>query len=521
MTELVQSGDFAVDVENRSVRGLLLPWGETSRLSASGEKPIAFPRGSVPAPTDPSYISVNIGHDRYQPVGRVTAIEDTDKGLVADFAIANTPEGDEFLDQHKAGTIRKLSAELTDIVRSGVNGVKARLTGAAFVSEGAFASAALFAVGDVRDDQTTDPAPAAPDTIPAEEPGDTQEDTVGDTQVPNTLDASRTGAPKPLNKHAMFALLNAAKAGQATGDQMELLRKQVGHTPEGALFALSDVIFDGTTAQHTGPASTMTVPQWLGEVYSSATKPYRPTYSDLFTSQNLTGLVVNGWRYTQALTGGDWAGNKTAIPSGNIAVAPVQVRASRFAGGADVAREYQDFALPGFFDDLFNQLALSYAKWKDQSIVGPAVVAAATAVAADNPAGLSIGSALSKVLDGAVAVAKSGSLPGFAIVGFDDYKQMLKTPQQDILGYLNAALGIDRGDLAGFAIRPSALITDGSVLVGTRTAATIFELGGAAPIRVQAPNIANGGIDIAVFGYAAALVTNTDELVKVTPYSAS
>ncbi|WIB64374.1 hypothetical protein [Curtobacterium sp. MCBD17_040] len=544
MTEaLIEAGTLQASLNDRKVSGLLLPYGEVGNTNLGK---FSIEKGAVRIPRDASVVGANTDHDRESPVGRAESLTDTDAGIVATFSIADTDEGDALLLDISEGRRTNLSAEVKGIVLRAGKAVAGSLFGAAFVAKGAFPSAALMAsdVGDLPEDkgdlshladtlrdlgkdpkaallasiadatQTTDAKPAA-DTKP-----NPQEDTVG---IPNTLTASAPAEKQPLRKSQVLGLLNAAKNGRATQDALTLLASEIGHMPDNAatLFgALNDIVYDGTDGK--GPATTMGVPQWLGELYSEATKPYKPTYTDLFGAPaGLTALQMKGWRYKTALAGGAWQGNKTAIPTGNIAVEPVSGNASRFAGGVDVAREYVDFpGFEGFFDDLFTQLARSYEVWKDQSIVGPAVVAAATAVEADNPSGLSIGAALSKIIDGAVAVASTGTLPSFAIVDFDDYKEMLKTPQQDVLGYLNAALNLTEGDLSGFKIRPSLLVEDGSALVGSSIAATIYELPGAAPIRVSAPNIAQGGTDIAVFGYAGALVTHAEALVKVTPYSA-
>ena len=74
----MEHGTFAVDTEARRVRGILIPWGEKSRTSASKTKPIVFPRGSVTIPRDPSVASLNLQHDRFSPIGRGARFEDQD-----------------------------------------------------------------------------------------------------------------------------------------------------------------------------------------------------------------------------------------------------------------------------------------------------------------------------------------------------------------------------------------------------------------------------------------------------------
>jgi hypothetical protein len=64
-----------------------------------------------------------------------------------------------------------------------------------------------------------------------------------------------------------------------------------------------------------------------------------------------------------------------------------------------------------------------------------------------------------------------------------------------------------------FFVDPS--LPAGHVLGGDRNAATYYEAV-PAPLRVQAVNIPNGGIDIAVFGYQAVLVNDPRAIVDVT-----
>ena len=98
--------------------------------------------------------------------------------------------------------------------------------------------------------------------------------------------------------------------------------------------------------------------------------------------------------------------------------------------------------------------------------------------------------------------------------------QLVFAPNSDTLGYLSAALGLRDGQLDGFRIVPSSLVTDGHVLVVSRGAADVYTLPGS-PIRAEALNIANGGIDIGFFGYGGFQIKNAAGIVDVAPYSAA
>lgn len=130
---MTEHGDFSYDPEARKLRGIVLPFGELSRTSVSGADPVMFGADSIDLPRDPSVITLNREHNRHDPVGRAVFLEKRREGVYAEFAIADTDEGDDYLAR---GNLRKLSAEVAGIVRDGAKAIKARLTGAALVTEG-------------------------------------------------------------------------------------------------------------------------------------------------------------------------------------------------------------------------------------------------------------------------------------------------------------------------------------------------------------------------------------------------
>ena len=546
----MNTGDFAVDQAARTVRGLLMPWGEQSRLSMSKTEPISFDRGTLEVPADFSVIGANRDHDRHDPVGRATDIEDTDQGLVATFTIARTPQGDDLLKQIESGKYRKLSAEVADLVRSGAKAVKARLTGAAFASEGAFASAALFAIGDIEDVEEVDPE-AGGATTTEEKRSEEFTDADGKTWVRNVvtttvtdggtttitttetitqpetpaeeepevgnatmLAGAQTGTRKPAGKDAFFALLAAHDAGRLPADQLAHLERDGRHT---GLFALTDVKYDGTGGVTTG----LQQPQWIGEVWVG--NDYAQKYVPLFEHGDLNSLKFIGYQWDVKPTGGDWAGNKTEVKSGPVKFKAVEASASRYAMAHDIARELQDLKVFGdtsFFDAYFKAGAEDYARWVDAKVITAAKATAVT-LKADNPAGLAIGPAMSALVDGAAAIIAANATPTFAVVELSYWKQIAKTPSKDVLGYLNAQLGLtsESGQLDSFSLIPSTDLAAGNVLVGAQKALTVRELPGA-PIRVDALDVARGGIDHGLFGYAGVQVNKPDALQLVTPYTA-
>lgn len=492
----------------RRVRGLLLPFGELSRPNLSGNEPIMFSADSITLPADPSVVTLNRQHDRFDPIGRAVALEKTPAGVVAEFEIAQTEQGDTFL----ASKMRKLSAEVAELVRAGASAVRSRLTGAAAVDEGAFASAALFAVADgviaedhsetvytdetgqryrrvydsttdqvaTEDGTTTTTTTTITETTDPAEPGEGEADMANAT-VPSTLLASKAETQDKADPitSATFAAMVATAFRQ----------------PEQAstmLAALSDVKIDGANAVGTGAIP----PLFIGEIWSGI--PFARRIIPLLQHGDLTSLTATGWRWTTKPEVAEWAGNKAAVPSNTPATEAATWAYQRFAGGWDIAREFIDFGETEVINSFLTAAAGSYAKKSEDWVLTKMLAAATAGTVTDLPA--DVPAAIAGIVDGALALIAADARPSYALVNPADYRPLLFTKKSDVLEYLNMALGLEDGDLSGFKIVPHTGIPAGSVFVGAREAAAVHEMPGS-PIRVNALDMVKGGVDEALFGY--------------------
>lgn len=531
MTNQIQidAGTLEFSDAGMTATGLLVPYGEkcSSNLGA-----FTVETGVFSIPTDLRGASLNLEHAREDVVGGFTAATEKAEGIFGTFAFSETDEGRKAYEDAKSGKRKHLSAEVANVVIQGGKAVAGKLFAAALVEKPAFPSATLLAAAP-----DTELAPEA--SVAAIDPVDGVI-SVAATQIPESVDVTveeitTTFTPKesetpvptatapdtlqaaavatPITVREVGELLYASAQGRLSEDDLKTrLGKENGSTLFGAL---SDVKYDGTG----GLASTMgIIPQWIGEVWQALN--YRQQVLPLFAHKDLTSLSMNGFKWTTKPTGGDWAGNKAAVPSNTLVVAPVTGTASRYAVGHDIAREFVDFEVPGFFESYAAAVSEDYAKWADAKVAA-AILAGSTALAGDalttlpGATGGTIGSAASAIIDGATVLVTNGVLPSFALVAPALWKQMAKMPKSNVLGYLNAALGLSEGDLDGFTIRPSATVTAGKVLVGAKEAATVFELPGA-PIRIDALDLAKGGVDKAAFGYAGIVINDATGLQLVT-----
>jgi hypothetical protein len=104
---------------------------------------------------------------------------------------------------------------------------------------------------------------------------------------------------------------------------------------------------------------------------------------------------------------------------------------------------------------------------------------------------------------GSLAVNKYGT-PTFALMSEDLYAAAAEAPASD--APVGAAIVPP--------ITPSDSLPDSTVIVGTRSAARLLTF--EPPVRVEAVNIPNGGIDAGLFSYSAGIVELAAGVVAYT-----
>lgn len=522
---------FAVDPTTRRIRGLLIPYGELSQPNVSGTEPVMFSAGTVTLPADPSVVTLNEGHDQLEPRGRAVALEETEQGVVAEFEIARTPEGDALLAQAQDPDPAKrprLSAELRGLVRRGAQAVTSMLRGAAAVPQGAFQSAALFAALDeiteapplpagvidaieqivaerldgIRADATATPttpdaAPASSETPAGTTPEATKEDdmTAEAAVVPAGLVPP---APKKDETSAdgLFAAIAASKQGN-----VDALKPYRGGD---ALFAIS-------TLQHSGP-STVTIgadvqqPAYLGELWKR--RRYQRRFVPLLGHSALTSYRAVGWQWDDGKEPlvGDYTGNTAEVPSNALDTKQVSMDAQRIAGGHKLDRRYIDFNDQGVIASYHDHMVEDVARKTDAKALAAIIAAATASTAGTVPSGVAVG--LAAIVDGALDVIATENTPSFAIVDPLLWRDIMLTGKDDTFAFLNAGFGLEEGSLEGFKIVPGGTSGSGLVYVGAREAITFYELGGESPIRVEGIDPHHGAIDPAVFAYWATITAN-------------
>lgn len=495
--------------EERTIEGLVLPWGDTGATSTGS---LVFPRGSLRLPADLSRVKLLAEHSKptEQPraIGHAVHAEDTEDGLVMRFKLGSSEAATEAMVNASEHVIDAFSIEAVGVQRRGSTVSTALLKAVAMVPFPAFTEARVHAelsedIEDIEDAEDIEDPDASEDAEDAEDEttshtSTTSTITITEHTEDNTMKIKRPattplglGAPVTAETHASFQditeTIMAARNGELTTDEVHA--------------ALVDI--------KGSDSITAVAPTWLGELWSNVT--YQRRIIPLLQTKALTGRKAIGMRWATDTVSGDlikpgvgkWAGNKTEIPSKPAKWETVEVTAQPWAGGNDLDRQIFDFNEADVLRMYWEAMAESYAMETD---------ADAAAFLADAAVDIqeSAPDLIRAIARGAIRVDTATRNPAtFAIINPLDLETVLDFSQLDVPHYtgLTPVSTPDKWTT-------SEMVAQGTALVGNKAAVTHYELAGS-PLRAQAEHIARGGRDAALFGYTAMVTNRADALVQV------
>jgi hypothetical protein len=198
-----------------------------------------------------------------------------------------------------------------------------------------------------------------------------------------------------------------------------------------------------------------------------------------------------------------YAGDKAAVPSNSPTTVNVPWTASRLAGAHDLDRKFRDFSDDEFFQAYYEAMTLSYAMLSDQA-ARDFVIASATAGAAVTGGLLTSVAKVAARLN--VAVNDAGV--DYVLVNDQDKIGLLSVAASSVPAFLDDFVGIKPGQFIG-----TPAVAAGTIIVGNKNAGQFKELGGV-PIRAEAVDMTNAGIDGGVFGYYATILNMPTAIQK-------
>lgn len=479
----------------RTITGKVLPWGKPGATTAGS---VTFTRGALALPDDLSRVKLLAGHSPSgKPVGYATHAEDTEDGLLMTFALGSGDDADRALTAATEKLIDGFSIEAAPRKRAGNTIHAADLRAVALVPVPAYADAwtdTIAASFTADDDPAEDPDPdedpdddgktSTTDTPPADTGGDDhdKDNEMGkNTLTPGIIPGS--GSTPPSEVHASFTdvvdHLGAVVRGEASLDDIKA--------------ELTDITDAGMIDR--------VAPQWLGELWNGVT--YTREVIPQFSSAPLTSRTAVGYKWATKPGVDKYAGNKTEIPSKGASLEKVERESERWAGGNDLDRAFWDFGETEFLAAYWRAMNESYAFETDQNF---AEFIVDNAIPIDGGAD----NLIHAVARASIKIKQDLRTPASSVlIAPDDYETILQMTNLEIPAYLSLIPAMDPSKWVA-----TDFVTPGTVVVGTRNAATFYELSGS-PLRVEAEHIARGGRDAALFGYTAEMINRPEGLRSV------
>jgi len=471
---------------------LLLPYGQQGSTSIGK---LTASAGVLTVPQDPASVPVNLEHDYKRPVGFFASFNELADGMRARVKFLDTTAGRDAYTEAKTRARPGISVEVKNPVTRAGNLLAGLLSGAGVCVRPAYPDALMIASdhGELaaQAQELADNAQALAESLAAEQPNtptDPATPNPAGENVPQPIVTASEPQPTTVGGTPLTAstevkenglnLLCAALADNANAEASQLWAALSG--------VVSGDVFD-VVAQ----------PSYAGELWTG--REYAQRFMPLIGHADLTSTEIIQWGWDEEPDVYDYAGDLAEVGSGPVSAKKIPTQASRLAAAVTVDRIHSDFRNPAFWESFYKARAKNYAKKMDAKAL--AAIQAAAGTASTVAAGSTPFRALVR---GARQVLEFG-VPTFAIVGGDYYEEMLDTLTNDKLAFLQASLGLEGGTLENFQIvgAPDSVTSmAGKVIVGAKQAVVAHELPGA-PIRVEAQDIAHGGITTGVFGYYA------------------
>ena len=486
---------LAAEIETRTIRGMVVPFGKVGNTSAGA---VAFEFGAF-TQINAEDIILNREHVSTNVLGRGIAGSEqiTPAGINMAFKIAPTTAGTDALIEAAEGLRPSFSIEASAdeyTIEKGVMKVsKATLTAVAHVTRPAFRDANILEVAASEDDEET------PETTEAAAE-ENQEETTMENQNPEVEAAEITAVPvvqaaAPIRTAPRSPIINGTtylehtiKAAMGNEDSRQYIRAA-----------------DESTTTNTG----LTLAPHLTEFISDSIFG-RPTI-DAISGGVLpaNGMSFTLPRLTQAPSVGVVA--EAASTFGTAMTSDfITVDVKKFAGASQVSYELIDRSSPAFLTELLRELSSAYAKATDLAVVSALFGGGTDATAvAGTAAGLQsfIAKESAAAYSGTSYFARNlvaNTTNWAAIMGYQDGAQRPL--------YMAAAPQNAPGAVAGSSIVGNVLGTnlyvdphigaggDEGMLLIAPEAATWYE----SPVRqVRAEAIGTGQLEISLYGYGA------------------
>ena len=488
----------AADTQTRTLTGRIVTWDEEGFTSAG--KTI-FAKDSI---TIPKNVKLLLEHDRTRPIGKLTSYEVTDSGIEASFKIAGTIAGDDSLLEAAEGLRDGFSVGIKLNEWKNVEGSmvisSSQMIETSLVTDPAIDSARVTEVA-----ATETEVSESNDSDLKTEGDDLVSETVSESVTTEAVEAAKSEVTVSASAPVMYSSprvnLNVT-AGQYAKAQLAASR---GDSDARDLIAALQV---ATVAENTG----MVPPNYLRDVIGiiDSSRPFIDSIER--AALPASGMKIFtpklGTQATVALTaeGDEFSSTDTSVTFQEDNVV-------KFAGAGRLDVELVDRSDPSFLDLYIQELAASYAQKTD------AYAARIAADGADSSAGATIYKSIAdgiadsygvmRFTPNRLLVAPSGGYQNI------DYANLLGAvdgsgrPLFAAAAVQNAAglisQGSTQGTVAGLqlVVDPNYTGTTGNAKVAMVYPSAAMRFHESAQIQLRTAVVANGQLDIGLYGYVA------------------
>ena len=488
----------AADTKTRTLTGRIVTWGEEGFTSAG--KTI-FAKDSISIPKN---VKLLLEHDRTRPIGKLMSYEVTDSGIEASFKIAGTIAGDDSLLEAAEGLRDGFSVGIKLNEWKNVEGSmvisSSEMIETSLVTDPAIDSARVSEVAaaepEVSESNDSDIKPEGEDLV---------SETVSESVTTEAVEAAKSevtvSASAPVMYSAPRVNLNVT-AGQVAKAQLAASR---GDSDARDLIAALQV---ATVAENTG----MVPPNYLRDVIGiiDSSRPFIDSIER--AALPASGMKIFtpklGAQATVALTaeGAEFSSTDTAVSFQEDTVV-------KFAGAGRLDVELVDRSDPSFLDLYIRELAASYAQKTDAYAAQIAAEAAVGSSSSTIYKAIALGIAESfgvmRMTPNRLLVANTGGEDGIDFSGLLGAVDSTGRPLFAAAAPQNANGLISQGSTAG-TVAGLNLVVDPNytgdnanakhALVYPSNAMRFHE---SAQIQLRTAVVANGQLDIGLYGYVA------------------
>ncbi len=514
LTLTVPASLEASDTDARVLRGVAIPYGQRGSTSAG---PVTVDAGAITVPDNLRAVKLFREHGRQTPIGYATEANDDDQALRMSFAVANTTDGDQALLEASEGLRDALSVELNNIQLNAGHVTAGELVAVAQVAVPAFAGAQLVAaLTDDEQTQVNDLATQITDITA----------TNTDTAPPDAAAGEEAPMPQPTQTQAaaqppaLTATMQPTARTQRRGLNLEAAMSQLRAAYQRGPGELTAALTDIIPANDAGEGYLR--PQWLDELWTPVNA--ERDFISRVTQQTLTsGLRVYGWKWDVEPVVDVYEGNKTEIPTSPASTVPEEAPIYRLAGGWDIDRIYVDLGASGFLESFFQAATRDLGMKQESGLVNGVTVGTTEIPGLLDEATVPADPAPADVWGGIDLAARFLEINGANLdalaMSTDLWSQYISGTRNEVPWWVpngpDPNIRATTGSAANVPFFCSHFLPAGTILAADRRAVTYFEAS-PNPIRVQAVNLPNGGVDLAVFSYQAHIVNDARGLVKVT-----